>query len=96
MGAARTLDGYTMALLLCARFDSNQKYYRASGWKSHMSSKHATAPWFGASEQTQASLMLAAIQEDIDAPSSSQQPPAPEFHLPTQEEISYGSTKSLR
>ena len=52
-----------------------------------MSSKHATAPWFGASEQTQASLMLAAIQEDIDVPSS-QQPPAPEFHLPTQEEIS--------
>ena len=65
----------------------NQKYYRASGWKNHMSSKHATAPWFGASEQTQASLMLAAIQEDIDVPSS-QQPPAPEFHLPTQEEIS--------
>ena len=69
-------------------FCPNQKYYRASGWKSHMSSKHATAPWFGASEQTQASLMLAAIQEDIDAPSSSQQPPAPEFRLPTQEEIS--------
>ena len=66
----------------------NQKYYRASGWKNHMSSKHATAPWFGASEQTQASLMLAAIQEDIDTPSSSQQPPAPEFRLPTQEEIS--------
>ena len=65
----------------------NQKHYRASGWKSHMSSKHATAPWFGASEQTQASLMLAAIREDIDVPSS-QQPPAPEFHLPTQEEIS--------
>ena len=32
--------------------------------------------------------MLAAIQEDIDTPSSSQQPPAPEFHLPTQGEIS--------
>ena len=32
--------------------------------------------------------MLAAIQEDIDAPPSSQQPPAPEFRLPTQEEIS--------
>ena len=63
----------------------NQKYYRASGWKNHMSSKHATAPWFGASEQTQASLMLAAIQEDIDVPSS-QQPI--EFRLPTQAEIS--------
>ena len=73
--------------ILCP-YCPNQKYYRASGWKSHMSSKHATAPWFGASEQTQASLMLAAIQEDIDAPSSSQQPPAPEFCLPTQEEIS--------
>ena len=63
----------------------NQKYYRASGWKNHMSSKHATAPWFGASEQTQASLMLAAIQEDIDMPSS-QQPI--ESRLPTQAEIS--------
>ena len=63
----------------------NQKYYRASGWKNHMSSKHATAPWFGASEQTQASLMLAAIQEDIDVPSS-QQPI--ESWLPTQAEIS--------
>ena len=63
----------------------NQKYYRASGWKNHMSSKHATAPWFGASEQTQASLMLAAIQEDIDVPSS-QQPI--ESRLPTQAEIS--------
>ena len=65
-----------------------QKYYRASGWKSHMSSKHATAPWFGASEPMQASLMLAAIQEDIDAPPSSQPPSVPEFRLPTQEEIS--------
>ena len=63
----------------------NQKYYRASGWKNHMSSKHATAPWFGASEQTQASLMLAAIQEDIYVPSS-QQPI--ESRLPTQAEIS--------
>ena len=68
----------------------NQKYYRASGWKSHMSSKHATAPWFGASEPTQASLMLAAIQEDldVDAPPSSQQTPAPAIRLLTQEEIS--------
>ena len=63
----------------------NQKYYRASGWKNYMSSKHTTAPWFGASEQTQASLMLAAIQEDIDVPSS-QQPI--ESRLPTQAEIS--------
>ena len=65
-----------------------QKYYRASGWKSHMSSKHATAPWFGASKPMQASLMLAAVQEEIDAPPSSQQPSVPEFRLPTQEEIS--------
>ena len=69
-------------------FCPNQKYYRASGWKTHMSSKHASVPWFGASEQTQASLMMAAIQEDLDTPSSSQQPSAPEFRLPTQEEIS--------
>ena len=67
-----------------------QKYYRASGWKSHMSSKHTTAPWFGASEPMQASLMLAAIQEDldVDAPPSSQQMLAPDVRLPTQEEIS--------
>ena len=87
MGAVRTLEGYTTALLLCARIAQIKNITGASGWKNHMSSKHATTPWFGASEQTQASLMLAAIQEDIDVPSS-QQPPAPEFHLPTQEEIS--------
>ena len=73
--------------IMCA-YCPSQKYYRASGWKSHMSSKHATAPWFGASEQVQASLMLASVQEGIDMPPSSQQPSAPEFRLPTQEEIS--------
>ena len=64
----------------------NQKYYRASGWKNHMSSKHATAPWFGASEATQASLMLKAVQEEVAVPPSSQQPI--EFRLPAQAEIS--------
>ena len=38
-----------------------------------MSSKHSSVPWFGAPEATQASLMLAAIQEDISAPGSSQE-----------------------
>ena len=36
-----------------------------------MSSKHSLVPWFGAPEATQASLMLAAIQEDVSAPGSS-------------------------
>ena len=39
-----------------------------------MSSKHASAPWFGAPEATQASLMLEAVQEEIAVPPSSQQP----------------------
>ena len=51
-----------------------------------MSSKHATAPWFGVPEATQASLMLEAIQEEIATLPSSQQ--STTFRLPTQEEIS--------
>ena len=51
-----------------------------------MSSKHASAPWFGAPEANQASLILEAVQEEIAAPPSLQQPT--EFRLPTQEEIS--------
>ena len=53
-----------------------------------MSSKHATVLGSALQSRLKASLMLAAIQEDINAPSSSQQPPALEFRLPTQEEIS--------
>ena len=58
-----------------------------------MSSKHSSVPWFGAPEATQASLMLAAIQEDISAPGSSQESmgvkaEAPLVQLPHPEEIS--------
>ena len=58
-----------------------------------MSSKHSSVPWFGALEATQASLMLAAVQEDISAPGSSQEPTGveaevPLVHLPCPEEIS--------
>ena len=58
-----------------------------------MSSKHASAPWFGAPEATQASLMLAAIQEDISAPESSHEPTGvkaevPSVQLPRPEEVS--------
>ena len=58
-----------------------------------MSSKHSSVPWFGAPEATQASLMLAAIQEDISAPGSSQEPTGVErevslVRLPHPEEIS--------
>ena len=68
--------------LMCP-YCPNQKYYHASGWKKHMSSKHASTPWFGAPEATQASLMLEAVQEEIDMPPSSQQ--STQFWLPTQE-----------
>ena len=78
--------------LICP-YCSNQRYYRASGWKAHMSSKHSSVPWFGALEATQASLMLAAIQEDISASGSSQEPmgvkaEVPSVQLPRPEEIS--------
>ena len=71
----------------------NQRYYQASGWKAHMSSKHSTVPWFGAPEATQASLMLAAIQEEVSAPVLSQEPvgvkaEVPLVRLPCPEEIS--------
>ena len=59
---------------------------RVSGWKKHMASKHATAPWYGASETTQASLILQSVQEEIAAPTAATQ--EVEFRLPTQEEIS--------
>ena len=58
-----------------------------------MSSKHSSVPWFGAPEATQASLMLAAVQEDISAPESSQEPSGvkaevPSVQLPRPEEVS--------
>ena len=58
-----------------------------------MSAKHPQAPWFGAPEATQASLMLAALQEEVSAPesTSSQNPEEvkiPAVCLPRQEEIS--------
>ena len=57
-----------------------------------MSSKHSSVPWFGSPEATQASLMLATIQEDISAPGSSQEPTGvkaevPLVQLPRPEEI---------
>ena len=51
-----------------------------------MASKHATAPWYGAPEATQASLIMQSVQEEIAAPSTATQ--KVEFRLPTQEEIS--------
>ena len=78
--------------LICP-YCPNQRYYRASGWKAHMSSKHSSVPWFGAPEATQASLMLATVQEDISAPESSQEPSGvkaevPSVQLPRPEEVS--------
>ena len=78
--------------LICP-YCPNQRYYRTSGWKAHMSLKHSLVPWFGAPEATQASLMLAAIQEDISAPESSQEPTGvkaevPSVQLPRPKEIS--------
>ena len=78
--------------LMCP-YCPNQKYYHASRWKKHMSSKHASVPWFGALEATQASLMLAAIQEDICVPKSSQEPTGvnaevPSVQLPRPEGVS--------
>ena len=78
--------------LICP-YCPNQRYYQASGWKVNMSSKHSTVPWFGAPEAAQASLMLAAIQEEVSAPAMSQEPvgakaEVPLTHLPHPEEIS--------
>ena len=71
---------------LACPYCPSQKYYRVSGWKKHMASKHATAPWYGAPEATQASLILQSVQEEIAAPAAATQ--EVEFCLPTQEEIS--------
>ena len=71
---------------LACPYCPSQKYYRVSGWKKHMASKHPTVPWYGASETTQASLMLKSLQEEISAPTTASQ--EAEFRLPTQEEIS--------
>ena len=71
---------------LACPYCPSQKYYRVSGWKKHMASKHPTAPWYGASETTQALLMLKSLQEEISAPTTATQ--EVEFCLPTQEEIS--------
>ena len=46
--------------LLCP-FCPNKRYYRVSGWKDHMNSKHRHIPWYGASEELQAKLTLAAL-----------------------------------
>lgn len=57
--------------LVCP-FCLNQCYYQVSGWKSHMSAKHAQILWFGAPEATQASLMLSAMQEELATPASTE------------------------
>ena len=71
---------------LACPYCPSQKYYRVSGWKKHMASKHPTAPWYGAPEATEASLMLKSLQEEISAPPAATQ--EVEFRLPSQEEIS--------
>ena len=78
----RTHYGTCLACPYCP----NQHYYRASSWKKHMSAKHPKAPWFGASEAMQASLMLAAFQEEASGSALSQNPE--EIRLPPSDEIS--------
>ena len=46
--------------LLCP-FCPNKRYYRMSGWKDHMNSKHCHVLWYGASEELQTKLTLAAL-----------------------------------
>ena len=46
--------------LLCP-FCPDRRYYHVSGWKDHMNSKHHNIPWYGASEELQAKLTLAAL-----------------------------------
>ena len=75
--------------LMCP-YCPNQKYYRVSGWKKHMADKHPTVPWYGASEKTQASLLLQSLQEEV-ATTSAQKV---EFKLPSQAEISTVPLKS--
>ena len=67
---------------LACPYCPSQKYYRVSGWKKHMASKHPTVPWYRAPETTEASLMLKSLQEEIAASQEA------EFRLPMQEEIS--------
>ena len=69
---------------LACPYCPSQKYYRMSGWKKHMASKHPTAPWYGTSETTQASLMLKSLQEEI----ATTEIQKVEFKLPSQAEIS--------
>ena len=92
-GCSSHLRRVHYSISLMCPYCPNQKYYHASRWKKHMSSKHASAPWFGAPEATQASLMLAAIQEDISALESSHEPTGvkaevPSVQLPRPEEVS--------
>ena len=46
--------------ILCP-FCPDKRYYHVSGWKDHMNSKHPHIPWYGASEDLQAKLILAAL-----------------------------------
>ena len=71
---------------LACPYCPSKKYYRVSGWKKHMASEHPTAPWYGAPETTEASLMLKSLQEEISAPPAATQ--EVEFRLPSQKEIS--------
>ena len=80
---------------LACPYCPNQKYYRVSGWKKHMASKHAAAPWYGASETTQASLILKSVQEEIETPptTATEAPTSTttsevEFRFPSPSEIS--------
>ena len=50
-----------MELVYCVPSVPDRRYYRISGWKDHMNSKHRNVPWYGASEELQAKLTLAAL-----------------------------------
>ena len=67
--------------ILCP-FCPDRRYYRVSGWRDHMSSKHKRVPWYGASEELQAKLtmeaMMTPLASDIVVTQQEVQlPPAP-------------------
>ena len=78
--------------ILCP-FCPDKRYYRVSGWKDHMSSKHKQVPWYGASEKLQAQLTMEAMtapsasdvavtQQEIPLPSAPTPEPFSSFTAP--------------
>ena len=48
----------------------NKRFYNSGGWRDHMSKKHSSFPWYGAStseESVQAQAMLDTISTDPSA-----------------------------